>query len=195
MHVSPSEWCSSHKRSDVASRPHLPRLEFLYQQLKAAALHCTSRTIKHCSVKPENCSEGGQTDRQTDGSLRDERSVPLMEILFGIFSVIVKSCRSRWIRGVSVRREREGGNAIKPTQKFAATRARCHIVVSFFSFLDGGGGGRGGIWRSLNLSSVFSDIQPRARYKRARESEGEREGGERERERERERENETEKEK
>ena len=150
MHVSPSEWCSSHKRSDVASRPHLPRLEFLYQQLKAAALHCTSRTIKHCSAKPENCSEGGQTDRQTDGSLRDERSVPLMEILFGIFSVIVKSCRSRWIRGVSVRREREGGNAIKPTQKFAATRARCHIVVSFPSSF-----GSGGIWVSLNLSPRF----------------------------------------
>ena len=96
-----------------------------------------------------------------------------MKILFGIFSVIVKSCWSKWIRGVSVGTDGTPRNAnqtdpeVRRLSSAAATRdARCHIVVSL-SLFDSGGGG---IWVSLNLSilrflrySASGKIQTRKR--------------------------------
>ena len=108
-----------------------------------------------------------------------EGSVLLMEILFGVSSVIVKSCRSRWIRGVSVcpsvRRDSGGGMPIKPTQKFAAVSAtRFHVMrampyCGFLSLFVWQRRWRRHLGISQSIPPVFSDILPRGRYKRGRE--------------------------
>ena len=112
--------------------------------------------------------------------------MPLMEIIFWIFSVIVKSCRSRWIRGVSVGRDGTGGTRsgvgrrknANQTDPEVRRRRVMRDAILWFPFPSSAVAAASGY---LSIYPPFSPI-----FRRGEDTNEEERGGEREREGERE---------